>query len=76
MRRLEELRRRGEGVEFDRVLADILRRDARDGGRKDAPMRASDDAMVLDTTRLFPDECFAAALAHAEAAKFGMPTVG
>jgi cytidylate kinase len=34
------------------VLEDILVRDARDFGRKDAPLTKADDALLLDTTNL------------------------
>ncbi len=61
-RRALELARRGERVSFDAVLADIVKRDARDSGRADAPLKAAWDAKTLDTTRLAPDEAFAAAL--------------
>ena len=38
-RRWKQLKAQGEAVSFEDVLADILRRDARDGGRESAPMR-------------------------------------
>jgi CMP/dCMP kinase len=34
------------------VLADVLARDARDMGRADAPLRAAEDAVVLDTSAM------------------------
>ncbi|MDR1357833.1 MAG: (d)CMP kinase [Coriobacteriales bacterium] len=45
----------GEAAQNQRreeVLADIIRRDAYDSGRKTSPLRAADDAFVLDTTDL------------------------
>jgi cytidylate kinase len=33
------------------VERDILRRDRRDRGRKDSPLRPADDAVVVDTTK-------------------------
>ncbi|HEX3405733.1 MAG TPA: d(CMP) kinase [Caulobacteraceae bacterium] len=39
-------------VPYDEVLADILRRDARDAGRADSPMVAAADAVLLDTTEM------------------------
>jgi cytidylate kinase len=39
-------------VPYEEVLADILRRDARDAGRADAPMVAAADAVLLDTTEM------------------------
>lgn len=61
-RRFEELRSRGEPVIFDRVLEVIRRRDERDSGRADAPMKAADDAILLDTTDLAIDAAFEAAV--------------
>ena len=58
---------RGERVGFDTVLDDIRKRDARDSGREIAPLYAAADAILLDTTKLGPDEAFAAALAIIEA---------
>jgi len=39
-------------------------RDARDSGRKAAPLRPADDAFVLDTTALGAEAAFAAAIAY------------
>ena len=61
-RRALELMRRGEKIDYAAVLADIARRDARDAGRADAPMRPADDAVTLDTTRLDIDQSFARAV--------------
>ena len=62
-RRFEEMRGRGEPVTYERVLEVIRRRDERDAGRTDAPMKPAADAFLLDTTRLGVDEALAAALA-------------
>jgi cytidylate kinase len=55
-RRRDELAARGERHE----LADVLRaqeeRDRRDAARDLAPMRPADDALVLDTTTLTPEQ--------------------
>ena len=40
------------GGDAGRVLAEVVERDARDTGRADAPLRAADGALVLDTTTL------------------------
>jgi CMP/dCMP kinase len=61
-RRYEELRQRGEPVTFEGVLDIIQRRDARDSGRADAPMRAADDAILLDTSNLDIEAAFDAAV--------------
>jgi CMP/dCMP kinase len=51
-RRTLELRARGEAADYAAVLAEILRRDARDNSRAVAPLVPADDAVVLDTTAL------------------------
>ncbi len=61
-RRAKELASRGEAAEFDSVLADISKRDARDSGRASAPLIQADDAIVLDTTQLDVDGAVAAAI--------------
>ena len=43
-------------LEYDRVAADIARRDAADQGRDDSPLVEADDAVTLDTTGLGIDE--------------------
>lgn len=65
-RRQKELAGRGEPAPFDGILADIRRRDARDSGRSDAPLRAAEDAVILDTSALTIDEAVAAAIAIVE----------
>ena len=57
-RRFKELLGRGEAAIYARVLDDLRERDARDGSRADAPMRQAEDAMLLDTTHLDPDQAF------------------
>jgi len=49
-RRMRQLQAKGDLVEFDRVLADIVERDERDQNRATAPLRPADDAILLDTT--------------------------
>jgi cytidylate kinase len=66
-RRALELMKRGEKIDYAAVLADIVRRDARDADRPDAPMRAAADAETLDTTRLDIENAFARAMAIVEA---------
>jgi CMP/dCMP kinase len=61
-RRTKELRARGEMVEEQDVLADLLRRDERDSRRTAAPLKAAPDAHLLDTTHLGVDAAFRAAV--------------
>jgi cytidylate kinase len=51
-RRYLELKAKGADVSLAQVLADVNERDARDQGRKEAPLRAASDAIVIDTSDL------------------------
>jgi len=61
-RRALELAQRGERVDYSVILAEIVKRDARDAERSNAPMRAAPDAVHLDTTYLNIDDAFAEAV--------------
>ena len=61
-RRHKELRERGEESIYARVLQDMQTRDARDTARAVAPLRAAEDAIVLDTTELDSEAALAAAM--------------
>ena len=66
-RRFIEFSSRAEKVTQAEVLTQLKERDARDAGRKDAPMKPADDAVWIDTTRMTPDECLAKAIEIVEA---------
>jgi cytidylate kinase len=68
-RRQAELAGRGEAADEGEILADILRRDARDKSRAVAPLKAAPDAHLLDTTHLDIDAAFRAAVDVVEAAR-------
>jgi cytidylate kinase len=68
-RRWKQLAAQGEKVSFDDVLADIRRRDARDGGREAAPMRPAEDAVLLDTSQMTIEQAADAARRIVEAAR-------
>ena len=55
-RRLHQLGGRDEGEALATIQQGIARRDERDSGRKTAPLKQADDAVVLDTSRLSIDE--------------------
>lgn len=61
-RRFKEMQDRGVTADLAQIADDLRRRDARDTGRKDAPLIAASDAYVLDTTSLGRDEAVAAAI--------------
>jgi cytidylate kinase len=66
-RRVRELLERGMPAHFDDVLIDIHARDARDSGRRAAPLKQADDADLLDTSEMDVDEAIAAAISLVEA---------
>ncbi len=68
-RRWKQLTGQGEAVAYEDILADIRIRDERDSGRADSPMRAADDAILLDTTEMSIDAAFDAARRIVEAAR-------
>ena len=70
-RRFEEMQRRGEQVNFDDILADILRRDERDKNRLTAPLKPAADAVLLDTTNLTIDAAIQQAIALVNAKMSG-----
>lgn len=55
-RRHGELVERGDASSFESVLAEVRERDARDAARDVAPMRAAEDATLLDSSLLSIDE--------------------
>jgi cytidylate kinase len=57
-RRTAELIEKEFAVNEQRVRAEIIERDARDSGRKLAPLRKADDACYIDSTGLSKEEVF------------------
>ncbi|MBQ3633697.1 MAG: (d)CMP kinase [Paludibacteraceae bacterium] len=55
-RRFDELASKGEKPDFDAVLADVNDRDYRDTHRAESPLRQAQDAIVVDNSRMTPDE--------------------
>jgi len=55
-RRRRELAARGEATTRERELGELIERDRRDSRRADGPLRQPPAAIVVDTTRLTPDE--------------------
>jgi cytidylate kinase len=65
-RRTREFRTAGSTADQAEILADIMRRDARDTSRAVAPLRKAADAHELDTTLLDVEQAVAAAIAIVE----------
>ena len=61
-RRYRELVDKGVETTREAVLADVHARDARDVNRAESPMRAAEDAVVIDTSGMTIDEAVAAAI--------------
>ena len=55
-RRFLELEAKGEKVNYDDVLANVIERDQRDQNRKESPLRKADDAIEIDNSILSRDE--------------------
>ena len=62
-RRHREILRLGGQADYEAILADIERRDARDTGRADSPLRPAADAHLLDTSEMSIEAAFLAARA-------------
>ncbi len=61
-RRHHELEERGKSIAYEQVLSDLIHRDRIDSSRALSPLRAAEDAVVLDTSGMSVDEAVAAAL--------------
>jgi cytidylate kinase len=55
-RRQRELLDRGQLVDLDDVIDNLLHRDKIDTGRKESPLKQAEDARVIDTTHISIDE--------------------
>ena len=55
-RRLEEDRAKGYDVRYEDVLRDIRERDRRDSERAIAPLKCAEDAVIVDTSDMSPEE--------------------
>jgi cytidylate kinase len=60
-RRHEEILAQGDEADYEQILADIRRRDARDMGRTDSPLKPAADAHLLDTSEMDIEAAFLAA---------------
>lgn len=60
-RRLRDIQSRGGTAELTEILADIRKRDERDSGRANSPLRPAADAHLLDTSEMSIEAAFRAA---------------
>jgi len=62
-RRYDEIIARGKQADYNEILAKVIERDSIDSTRDVAPLKAAEDAVVLDSDKLDADEVFERALA-------------
>ena len=62
-RRFNEDRIQDPNVSFEETFIDMTERDRRDSTRADSPLKAADDAILIDSTGLSIDEVFAKMMA-------------
>ncbi len=55
-RRMDEMKAKGESVNFDDVMKNIAERDYRDENRAESPLRKAHDAIVIDNSDLTPEQ--------------------
>ena len=55
-RRQEQLREKGQHVEFEDILAQITKRDLDDSSRALAPLKPASDASIIDSSHLTIEE--------------------
>ena len=57
-RRFTEMTARGTKVDYDEILAKVIERDRIDSTRDVAPLKAADDAVVIDSNELNIEQVF------------------
>jgi cytidylate kinase len=62
-RRYDEIIARGESADYDEILAKVIERDRIDSTRDVAPLKAAEDAVIVDSDNLNADEVFQQILA-------------
>ncbi len=60
-RRYDEIVSKGDDADYDNILADIKKRDERDMGRADSPLKPAEDAHLLNTSEMTIEAAFEAA---------------
>jgi len=61
-RRFDEIVNKGGVADLGEILGDIQKRDARDSGRADSPMKQASDAHLIDTSKMDIETAFQTAL--------------
>jgi len=60
-RRYEEILGKGQSADYEEIFADVKKRDERDMGRADSPLKPAEDAHLLDTSEMSIEAAFQAA---------------
>ena len=63
-RRFKQLQQKGVAADYEQILTEIKERDFRDRNREVAPLKAADDALLLDSTALSISEVVEKALQY------------
>jgi cytidylate kinase len=61
-RRFQERKNRGESISREKVREDLITRDHQDMNRTLAPLKPAEDALIIDTANLTPDQVVKAIL--------------
>jgi cytidylate kinase len=61
-RRFQERKNRGESISREKVREDLITRDHQDMSRTLAPLKPAEDALIIDTANLTPDQVVKAIL--------------
>ncbi|MCM2458473.1 (d)CMP kinase [Rhizobium sp. CG4] len=67
-RRYDEILANGTAADYDAIFDDVKKRDERDMGRADSPLKPAEDAHLLDTTEMSIEAAFKAAKTIIDAA--------
>ncbi|MDZ7872229.1 MAG: (d)CMP kinase [Rhizobium sp.] len=67
-RRHDEILSKGGSADFEAIFADVKKRDERDMGRADSPLKPAEDAHLLDTSEMSIEAAFLAAKVFIDAA--------
>jgi cytidylate kinase len=63
-RRFNEDRLTNTSISFEQTLTEMVERDRRDSTRADSPLKAADDAIVIDSSALSVEQVFARMMEH------------
>ncbi len=61
-RRYDQLQKKGDNVEYDKILQQLKDRDHNDINRKEAPLKIAPDAMIIDNSQLNAKQTVACAI--------------